>query len=124
MQSRHNAQATKGFFEGVLGKTTPYPRVAVTDGLRSYNTIAQDRHLEFEHRRSKYLNNRTENSHQPTRRRERRMRQLKSPQQAQNFLSVFDVVYHYFHPKKHLLQPDVYHTQIALRCKVLSQFAT
>ncbi len=39
-----------------------------------------------EHRRHKGLNNRAENSHQPTRQRERVMRRFKSPDQAQRFL--------------------------------------
>jgi putative transposase len=40
-----------------------------------------------EHRRHRGLNNRAENSHQPTRRRERQMKRFKSPGQAQRFLS-------------------------------------
>jgi putative transposase len=39
----------------------------------------------IEHRQHKGLNNRAENSHQPTRRRERQMKQLKSAGQAQRF---------------------------------------
>jgi putative transposase len=39
-----------------------------------------------EHRQSGYLNNRPENSHRPTRRRERQMQRFKSPRQAQEFL--------------------------------------
>ena len=41
-----------------------------------------------EHRQSRYLNNRCEVSHQPTRRRERHMRQFKSIRQAQQFLAI------------------------------------
>jgi putative transposase len=41
------------------------------------------------HRRSKYLNNRAENSHQPTRVRERVMKRFASPGQAQWFLFAF-----------------------------------
>jgi hypothetical protein len=37
------------------------------------------------HRQSRYLNNPAENSHQPTRQRERRMKRFKSPEQAQRF---------------------------------------
>ena len=44
----------------------------------------------FEHRRHKGLNNRAENSHQPTRRRERQMKRFKSAGQAQRFLSAHD----------------------------------
>ena len=55
------------------------PRVIVTDKLRSCG-VAQ-RHLlpGVEHRQSRYLNNRAENSHRPTRRRERRCNGLNRP---------------------------------------------
>ena len=45
-----------------------------------------------EHRRHKGLNNRAENSHQPTRRRERHMKRFKSAGQAQRFLSAHDQI--------------------------------
>jgi putative transposase len=45
-----------------------------------------------EHRQHKGLNNRAENSHQPTRRRERILKRFKSAGQAQGFLSVHDQV--------------------------------
>jgi putative transposase len=122
MQTRRNAQAAKRFFEAVLGKTRSKPRVIVTDGLRSYNSISREILPELEHRRSKYLNNRAENSHQPTRRRERRMQRFKSTQQAQNFLSVFDIIYHYFHPPKHKLQADVYRNQLDSHYLTWSRF--
>jgi putative transposase len=44
------------------------------------------------HRQHKGLNNRAENSHQPTRRRERQMKQFKSAGQAQRFLSTHDQI--------------------------------
>ena len=53
--------------------------------------------LRIEHRQHKGLNNRAENSHQPTRRRERIMKRFKSPRQAQRFLSVHDQVANLFH---------------------------
>jgi putative transposase len=122
MQTRRNAKAAKRFFEAVLGKTRSKPRVIVTDGLRSYNIISQELLPDVEHRRSKHLNNRAENSHQPTRRRERRMQRFKSPEQAQLFLALFDVVYHYFHPPKHRLKAAVYREQLNKRCDTWLQF--
>lgn len=41
-----------------------------------------------EHRQHKRINNRAENSHQPTRQQEKQMRKFKSPKQAQRFLSI------------------------------------
>jgi putative transposase len=49
-----------------------------------------------EHRQHRGLNNRAENSHQPTRRRERIMKRYKSAGQAQRFLSVHDQVANLF----------------------------
>jgi putative transposase len=63
------------------------PRVVVTDQLRSYAAAKRTIIPHVEHRQSRYLNNRAENSHQPTRQRERRMKRFKSPRQAQQFLS-------------------------------------
>ena len=115
LQTRRNAKAAQRFFKHVLHTTPTRPRVIVTDGLRSYHIISRKLLPKVEHRRSKYLNNRVENSHQPTRRRERRMQRFKSPPQAQTFLSIFGPIYEHFHPKKHLLQADDYRDQLAHR---------
>ena len=80
LQTRRNAKAAKRFFAHVLHATLSRPRVLVTDGLRSYKIISREMLPGVDHRRSKDLNNRAENSHQPTRRRERRMQRFKSPQ--------------------------------------------
>jgi len=63
------------------------PRVIVTDKLRSYAAAKREIMPSAEHRRSKYLNNRAEVSHQPMRRRERQMQRFKSARHAQRFLS-------------------------------------
>src|SRR3981081_3328110 len=61
-----------------------------------------------EHRRHKGLNNRAENSHLPTRQRERRMQRFKSAEQAQRFLEPFSSVCNHFRPRRHRLTADVY----------------
>ena len=73
------------------------PRVMITDKLRSYGAARVKMGLRVEHRQHKGLNNRAENSHQPTRRRERIMKRFKSAGQAQRFLSVHDPVSNLFH---------------------------
>ncbi len=60
------------------------------------------------HRTSRYLNNRAENSHRPTRRRERQMQRFKSPRQAQRFLSAHAMIYGHFRPRRHLMTADQY----------------
>jgi transposase-like protein len=69
------------------------PRVIVTDKLRSYGAAKREVLPDVEHRQSRYLNNRAENSHRPTRRRERQMRRFKSPRQAQEFLFAHSFIY-------------------------------
>jgi transposase-like protein len=69
----------------------------ITDKLRSYGAARTKMGLQLEHRRHKGLNNRAENSHQPTKRRERIMKRFKSARQAQWFLSIHDQVSNLFH---------------------------
>ena len=73
------------------------PRVMITDKLRSYGAARAKMGLCVEHRQHKRLNNRAENSHQPTRRRERIMKRFKSARQAQQCLSVHNQVANLFH---------------------------
>jgi putative transposase len=68
------------------------PRVLITDKLKSYGVAQREPLPDVEHRQSRYLNNRAENSHRPTRRRERQMQRFKSPRQAQRFLSAHSFI--------------------------------
>jgi putative transposase len=63
---------------------------------------------EVKHRTSWYLNNRAENSHRPTRRRERQMQRSKSAGQAQRFLSAHGMIYGHFRPRRHLMTASDY----------------
>ena len=60
------------------------------------------------HRRSKYLNNRAENSHQPTRQRQRAMKRFMSIRHPQRFLSAFSGIWPHFRPRRHLLSAADY----------------
>jgi putative transposase len=90
VQSRRNANAAKRLLCKLLKKQGITPRVMVTDKLASYAAAKKAVMPGVEHRQHKGLNNRAENSHQPTRRRERIMKRFKSAGQAQRFLSVHD----------------------------------
>jgi putative transposase len=79
VQPRRNAVAAKKFFRKLLKGLQYVPRVIVTDGLSSYQVAHRELIASVQHRRSKYLNNRAENSHQPTRQRERAMKRFTSP---------------------------------------------
>ena len=108
VQQRRNATAAKRFFKRLLAGLKYKPKRIVTDGLRSYGAAKRDVLPDVRHRTSRYLNNRTENSHRPTRRRERQMQRFKSPGQAQRFLSAHAMIYGHFRPRRHLITADQY----------------
>jgi putative transposase len=108
VQDRRNAAAAKRFFKRLLHGLQYKPRRLITDGLRSYG-VAQRKILpDVRHRMSRYLNNRAENSHRPTRRRERQMQRFKSDIHAQRFLSAHGMIYGHFRPRRHLMTASGY----------------
>src|SRR5205823_5514931 len=78
VQSRRNKRAAKKFFRKLLKGLQYVPRVIITDKLKSYGAAKREILPGVEHRQHKRLNNRAENSHQPTRLREKKMRRFKS----------------------------------------------
>ena len=100
VQSRRDAKAAKRLLRKLLKKQMRPPRVLITDKLASYGAAKRDVMPGVEHRQHKGLNNRAENSHQPTRRRERQMKQFKSAGQAQRFLSAHDQINNLFHLRR------------------------
>src|SRR6266404_6084960 len=79
------------------------PRVIVTDKLKSYAAAKRKILPGVEHRQSRYLNNRAEVSHQPTRRRERQMKRFKSARHARRFLSTHSRIHNHFQLRRHHL---------------------
>jgi putative transposase len=110
VQQRRDGSAAKRFFRRLLKGLRYVPRVIVTDKLRSYGAAHRQLLPKVEHRQSRYLNNRAENSHRPTRRRERQMQRFKSRGQAQDFLSAHAFIHGHFHPRRHLLSASSYRT--------------
>jgi putative transposase len=82
--------------------------VLITDKLKSYGAAKREILPGVEHRQHRYLNNRAENSHQPTRQWERHMQRFKSPRHAQRFLSAYGPIASHFHPRRHLLPTREY----------------
>jgi putative transposase len=115
MQRQRDTKAAKRFFRKLLKKQGFAPRVIVTDKLKSYEAAKKQVLKNVEHRQHKGLNNLCENSHQPTRIRERRMRKFKSPGQAQRFLSAFGPIRGHVHPRQHQLTAPRYREQLRQR---------
>ena len=115
VQSRRNRKAAKKFFRKLLKGLQYAPRVVITDKLRSYGAAKREILPGVEHRQSRYLNNRCENSHRPTRQRERRMQGFKSAGHAQRFLSAFGSIFQHFRPRRHLLSADEYRKEMSKR---------
>jgi putative transposase len=115
VQRRRDKKAAKTFFRKLLKGLTYVPRVIITDKLKSYSAAKREILPSVEHRQHRYLNNRAENSHQPTRQRERRMQGFKSPGHAQRFLSAYGLIASYFRPRRHRLPAPEYRQEMAQR---------
>ena len=115
VQSRRDRKAAKRFFRKLLKGLQYVPGVIVTDQLRSYSAAKAEILPSVEHIRGKGQNNRAENSHQPTRIREKVMRRFKSAGHAQRFLSAFSQISSHFRPGRHLYTAAGYREVMKLR---------
>jgi putative transposase len=115
VQRRRDKHAAKKFFRKLLKGLTYAPRVLITDKLKSYGAAKRDLLPSIEHRQHRYLNNRAENSHQPTRQRERRMQGFKSPGHAQRFLAAYGSIAQHFRPRRHRFPAPAYRQEMRHR---------
>jgi putative transposase len=118
VQSRRNATAAKNYIRKLLKGMRYVPRVLITDKLASYGVAQRELLPGVEQRRSRYLNNRAENSHQPTRQRERALKRVKSAGHAQRFLSAFGGISAHFRPGRHHLSAAAYRHEMMARFQV------
>ena len=115
VQRRRDKHAAKKFFRKLLNGCRYVPRVIITDRLKSYGAAKREILSGVEHRQHRYLNNRAESSHQPTRQRERHMRGFKSPGHAQRFLSAYGPIVQHFRPRRHRLPAPEYRQELGQR---------
>ena len=108
LQSRRDGATAKRFFKRLLRINNGEPRKIVTDRLRSYGVAHREVIPEAIHVTDQYANNRAEQSHEPTRARERGMRRFKSSSQAQRFLGVHAAVNNLFNLGRHLVAANHY----------------
>jgi len=118
VQSRRDKKAAKKFFRKLLKRLRFVPRVIITDKLKSYSAAKAEVMPRVEHIQQKYENNRAENSHQPTRLREKAMRRVKSAGHAQRFLSAFGLISSHFRVGRHLYSANGYRTVMKARFAV------
>jgi len=118
VQSRRNKQAAKKFFRKLLKGCQYVPRVLITDKLASYGAAKKELLPSVEHRQHKRLNNRAENSHQPTRQRERTMRRFKTAGHAHRLLAAPGPIREHFCPRRHRLGAKRYRAVLQERFAV------
>ncbi len=121
VQKRRDKAAAKRFFQRVL-RSNPVPRGIVTDQLRSY-PAAKSEIPELAHVKHVFVkavarvNNRAENSHQPTRRRERQMLGFRDARR-EAFLSRFGPI------RQHFALPGYRMKAASHRAALQERFAT
>src|SRR5918992_2956614 len=124
VQSRRNKKAAKKFFRKLLKGLQYVPRVVITDKLKRYGAAKREILPGVEHRQHRYLNNRAENSHQPTRQRERHMQRFKSPGHAQRFLAASSPISQHFRLRRHRLSAPVYRQELQNRFQIWQEITT
>ena len=117
LQPRRDKAAAWKFLRALLRRQGFVPTAIVTDKLKSYRAAIREIGFSGVHEQGLRMNNRAENSHQPLRRRERKMQGFKSVKSAQRFASVHAAAYNAFNLQRHLSRRS---THRVLRAGALS----
>lgn len=119
LQSKRDKGAATKFLRKAIKRVGSVPEVIVSDKWRPTGAAIRAVAPSAYHLRAKRLNNRAENSHQPTRRRERKQQRFKSAKSAQRFLSAFSAFYNHFNIQRHLISRT---TMKVFRAETLSSW--
>jgi len=104
---KRDKSAALQFFKKAL-KRHGSPATIVTDGLKSYPAAMKDLGVEERREMGRWMNNRSENSHLPFRRRERVMLRFRQMKSLQKFASVHANVHNHFNSERHLVDRQTY----------------
>jgi putative transposase len=110
VQRRRDKRAAVRLMRKLLRKQGFAPKLLTTDKLGSYGSAFRQLRLTCHHEQGLRKNNRAENSHQPVRRRERKMQRFKSAGSAQRFLSIHAAVHNTFNLQRHLISRSTLRT--------------
>ncbi|NHE67796.1 IS6 family transposase [Rhodococcus sp. D-46] len=121
IHGKRDGSAATRFFRKLLKKQGRRTRVLVTDKLASYQVAHRETMSTSEHRQNKYSNNRCENSHQPTRQRERAMKGFRTVVAAQRFLASFSRISPHLRPPRHRMTATDHRTELAARVQMWDQ---
>src|SRR3712207_5785277 len=119
VQRRRDKAAARKLMRKLLRKQGFAPVMVTTDKLRSYGAAFTGIGLTARHEQGLRQNNRAEVSHQPIRRRERKMQRFKSPGSAQRFVSMHSAVHNTFNVQRHLISRR---TLRAFRAEAMAQW--
>src|SRR5450755_2491931 len=120
VQRRRDKRAALRLMRKLLRKQGFAPKLLTTDKLGYYGAAFRQLRLACPHEQGLRKNNRAENSHQPVRRRERKMQRFKSAGSAQRFLSIHAAVHNTFNLQRHLTSRSTLRTfraEAAAQCR-------
>jgi putative transposase len=103
VQPRRDKAAAMKLLRKLLKRSALPPHVIVADKLRSYGAALRQLGFTGRHDQGLLANNRAEKSHQPVRRRERKMQGFKSAKSAQRFVATHAAVYNTFNVQRHMI---------------------
>ena len=121
VQRRRDKAAALKLMRNLLKKHGFAPTQVTTDKHRSYGAAFREIGPTARHEQGRRRNSRAEVSHQPVRRRERKMQRFKSRGSAQRFVSLHFATYNTFNLQRHLISRRTLRT---VRAQALAEWQT